>query len=216
MVSEKETLDIGARIEIARSISKTNRYYPSQVLNITEKTLIISGPIYKQNLVMMHEGENIRVSYTVKDRGRYTFDATILKSSYKDIYKLEIKKTSDIRRDQRRGFYRFEISIPVIKESIVKNKVEVERCKTKDISGSGLNLYSNFEHRVGDVIKCKFKVNTHNIDNRCKVVRIEESDNPNYKYSLGVSFIKLAEFDRDNIIKFIFLEERLLREKELI
>ncbi|NLJ79162.1 MAG: flagellar brake protein [Tissierellia bacterium] len=216
MVSGKETPDIGIRIEITKSTRDIRRYYASQVLDIAGEIFVISGPIYKQNLVMMHEGERIKISYMVEDKGRYTFDAEILERSYEDIYKLKVKKVSDIRRDQRRGFYRFKTAIPVTKESVIRNTVEVEECRTKDISGSGLNLYSNLEHEVGDVVKCRFKVGDHLIDNRCQIMRVDESDNPNYKYSLGISFIKLNEMDKDSIIKFIFLEERLLKEKKLI
>ncbi len=217
MISQNGTPHIGDRIEIIKLTSKSKKSYSSQVLNTTtEETFIISGPIHRQNLVMMHIDEKIKISYTVENRGRYTFDAIILKRSYKDIYQLEIQKISDIKRDQRRRFYRFDISIPVIKESIIKNEIKIEECRTKDISASGLKIYSNFKHRVGDIIRCKFQIKDHIIDNKCKVVRVGKVDTFDYKYSLGIDFVKLSENDRDSIVKFIFLKERLLREKELI
>ena len=138
----------------------------------------------------------------------------------KNIYRLEIQKISNIRKYQQRQYYRLEISIPVIKEFVTKKGLEeiisTEDCVTKDISGSGLKLYSNFEHRVGDIIICRFRIGNRLIKIKGRILRIENIDTFDYNYSLGIKFIGLSEDDREQIIKFIFLKERLLREKGLI
>lgn len=213
----KDILNIGYRIELIRLTSKGEKPYPSQVLDIIDEgTLIVSGPIYRNKLVMIHRGERVRISYIVENKGRYVFDAIILSRGHKGIYKLQLKRISNIKRYQQRRFYRFDISIPVTKEFDIKEEITIEECKTKDISGSGLKLYSNINHSVGDIVKCKFQINNHPIDVKGKVVRVENIDTFDYKYSLGIDFIGLNEKDRDRIIKFIFEKERILREKELI
>ena len=217
MGSKKDTCNIGDRIEIVRLTSEGEKSYPSQVLDIsTEGIFVVSGPIYKNKLVMIHRDEKVIVSYVVENKGRYAFNAIVLRREYKDIYKLELQRTSYIKRYQQRRFYRFDISILVIKEFIAKEDIIIEECKTKDISGNGLKLYSNMNHSVGDIIRCKFKIDNHPIDVKGKVVRIEKIDTFDYKHSLGIDFMGLDEKDRDRIIKFIFRKERLLREKELI
>lgn len=217
MGSRKDILNIGDRIEIVRLTSKGEKAYPSQVLDIfTEETFVISGPIHKNKLVMIHRNEKVKVSYIIENKGRYAFDAIILRREYKGIYKLELKKVSNIRRYQQRRFYRFDISIPIIKEFTTNDETIIEECRTKDISGSGLKLYSNMNHSVEDIIRCKFKIDNHLINVKGEIVRIEKIDTFDYEYGLGINFIGLNEKDRDKIIKFIFKEERILREKELI
>lgn len=221
MMQKGEIFNVGDRIELSKLDYKEERSYPSQILDITdEKTFIVSGPIYKNELVLIHKNEKIRLSQIVENKGRYAFDAKVLRREYKNIYKLELQKVSNIKKYQQRKYYRLDISIPVIKEFIInKDKEEViltESCKTKDISGSGLKLYSNFEHNIGDIIKCKFNIEDYPLDIKGKILRIEEIDTFDFKYSLGINFIELKEDNRDRIIKFIFLNERLLREKGLI
>lgn len=221
MMQKGEVFNVGDRIELSKLDYKEERSYPSQILDITdEKTFIVSGPIYKNELVLIHKNEKIRLSQIVENKGRYAFDAKVLRREYKNIYKLELQKVSNIKKYQQRKYYRLDISIPVIKEFIInKDKEEViltESCKTKDISGSGLKLYSNFEHNIGDIIKCKFNIEDYPLDIKGKILRIEEIDTFDFKYSLGINFIELKEDNRDRIIKFIFLNERLLREKGLI
>lgn len=217
MKSQNKNLCVGDKIEIAKLKPKLKMFYSSQVLNLKEEEIfVISGPIHRKKLIMMHKDERIKISYTLENRGQYTFDAIVLKRSLKDIYQLEIKKMSDIKRDQRRRFYRLDISMPIVKEFTKNNETKIEDCQTKDISGSGLKIYSNFEHRVGDIIRCKFEIKNYILDIKGKIVRIEKIDTFDYTYSLGIEFIKLNEKDRDELVKFIFLKERLLREKELI
>ena len=54
------------------------------------------------------------------------------------------------------------------------------------------------------------------IEVKGNVVRIEKVDTFDYSYGLGIKFVGLNEKDRDKIIQFIFLKQRLLREKGLI
>lgn len=217
MINDDNKLNIGDKIDIIKTTSKIEKNYSSQILDIVDdETFIISGPIYKRNLIIIHEGENIKISYIVEDRGILFFEAKVLKREYKDIYKLKIKKTSSIKKHQQRKYYRLKTSVPVIKQFNIKDKEFIEECKTQDISGNGLKLYSNFEHSVGDIVCCKFKINNYKIITNSKVIRVEKIDSFNYKNSLGLSFIELDEKDRDKIIQYIFLQQRLLREKELI
>lgn len=217
MMKYREKLNIGDKIDIIKTTSKIEENYSSQILDIIDdETFSISDPIYKNNLVIMHENENIKISYVVKDKGIYFFEAIVLKREYKGVYKLEIKKTSSIKKHQQRKYYRFKASIPVIKQFNIKDKEFIEECKTQNISGNGLKLYSNFEHNVGDIVCCKFKINNYKIIVNSRIMRVEKIDSFDYKNSLGVDFIELDEKDRDKIIQFIFLKQRLLREKELI
>lgn len=221
MNKRKDGINIGDRIEIIKITTKSERTYPSQILDIiNEGNYLISGPIWQNQIIPMHKGEKIKISYVVKNKGRYAFDALVIRREYKNIYILEIQKISNIKKYQMRRYYRFNISIPVIKEFVLKIKAEeeilIEECKTKDISGSGFRLYSNYKHDVGDIVRCKFNIEENPIGIKGKVVRIEKVDTFDYKYSLGIDFIDISEQNRDIIIKFIFKKERILIEKGLI
>ena len=97
-----------------------------------------------------------------------------------------------------------------------KDEIIIEECRTKDISGNGLKLLSNLEHKVGDKIICQFDINNETIKIESEIVRLENIDTFDFKYVLGIKFIDIEERDRDTIIKFIFEKERLLRGKGLI
>ncbi|CCQ93032.1 putative Type IV pilus assembly PilZ [[Clostridium] ultunense Esp] len=221
MVKKISELNIGDRIELIRINSKGKKNYISQILDIMdEEVFIVSGPIYKSEIVLIHKDEIVKVSYIIDNKGRYSFNARVLRREYERVYKLELQKISNTKRFQLRGFYRFAIDIPAIKQFPIKrgNKKEIvtEKCRTKDVSGGGLMLYSNYKHEIGDIVLCKFNIDDHQINAKGKIVRIENIDTFDYDYGLGIRFIDISENDRDRIIQFIFLKQRLLREKGLI
>lgn len=221
MVRNKDVFKIGDKIDLIKINSKEERAYPSQILDIIDGGIfLISGPIYRRQLIIVRKDEDIRISFIVKNKGKYVFDARVLDREYTNIYKLKVERISDIKIYQQREFYRFDTSIPVTKFFSLDNNGEeeilIEKCRTKDISGSGLKLYTNYKHQIGDIISCKFRIGNHPINTKGKILRVENIDTFEYKYSLGIHMFEIDEEDRDKIIKFIFSQQQLLRRKGLI
>lgn len=212
-------LKVGTKIDIFKKENRKN-FYPSQVLEIIEPDeLVIRGPMKKTQLVLLHKGEEIEISYYVENKGRFIFTAKVISRELNKMYTLRIKKISEIRKIQLRNYYRLPVTLeiekifPVINDD---NKVFIEKCEAKDISGGGLKLYCNYQHVVEDEVYLKFKLENKLIDAKAKVVRIEEIENLNYKYCIGITFVDIEEQIRDFIVKYIFEQQRILRFKGLI
>lgn len=215
------SLPVGSKIDILKSNVDDEISYPSQVLDIIEpKEWIISGPIKQNSLVFIHKGENIGITYNIKNKGKHYFIAKVLSRSFSTIYALKIRRISEIEIIQQRNYYRFLATIEVNKEHTrtINGNIETlsEICESKDISGGGMKLFCNYEHKVGDEIICSFKIGDSLINTRALVVRVEDVDSFNYKFSIGISFLDIKEEGRDLIIKYIFEKQRILRLKGLI
>lgn len=216
-----DILNIGTKIELIKLNDEEEIGYPSQVLDIiVPEGLIVSGPIKKNNLIFMHKGEKIKVAYNVEDKGMHYFIAEIMSRNYSPIYSLRLKKISEIKKKQLREYYRLLTTLKIDKEYVaLKNGIEeilIEDCRISDISGGGMRLYCNYKHDLEDKVVCKFKIQDYPIEVKALIVRIEELDSFNYKYSIGVSFSELNEEVREEIIKYIFEQQRILRVRGLI
>lgn len=217
----KVELSLGHKINIKRIKSKANGVYPSQILDILDdEIIIVSGPLHKRDIVLLNKDEIVEVSYIIEDKGKYSFRAKVLDRDNSKIYRLKLKRISDVNRVQLRGFYRLEVDVPVKKEFVIeedgKRRIIEENCRSQNISGGGIKLYSNYEHKIDDQVLCSFSIDNHQIVAMGEVVRIEEVDIFYYKYGIGVKFVELNEEDRDRIISFIFQKQRELRNKGLI
>ncbi len=220
MNKKKQLFDVGTRLSLIKVINNIDNIYVSQLLDVIEPDeLIISGPITKGRLVLVHKDEKLEICYNLDEKGKYCFDALVLSRNYSRIYTLRIKKISDIRKVQLRKYFRLPIALDVNKEFVSSDSLEVhnEKCEAKDISGGGLKLYCNYHHELDDIVDCSFKINGVMTYAKGKVVRvIDLVDNEKFKYNLGISFTAIKEFSRDEIIKYIFDQQRILRIKGLI
>ncbi|WP_427338668.1 flagellar brake protein [Caloranaerobacter sp. DY30410] len=212
---------IGDKIEIREINTKTNNKYASQILDIIDDNIyIISGPIQKSALIPLHVGSLIEISYFREDKGRFIFKAKIIEREYKDIYKLKIEKISCITKLQERNYYRLSVKLDVQKVYNLKlddeEKETIENCIAKDISGSGIRVFCNFKHSVGDLIKLHISIKDFSITALGTVVRVQEIENDKFKFSLGIKFIEIKDEDRERLIKYIFEQQRKLRKKGMI
>lgn len=223
-MQNNKLFDIGEKIQIIRKNDKEDKRYSSQVLDIIdENTFIISGPIYKKSLIFLHLNEVVDIACTRENKGMYKFSAIVEQRDLNKLYTIKIRKITNIERLQQRKYYRFETNIPVEKLLLVskrdkKNKERniKEDCITKDISGNGMKLMCNYKHSVGDKIYCNFKIYDQVIIVEGEVVRIEEIDAFNFNYAIGIKFLDIVDQERDIIVKYIFDQERKLRNKGLI
>lgn len=211
---------IGEKIKITRK-NREDEHLGSQILDIIDKnTIVISGPIKKNNLVFIHKEDLINLYYTVKDKGIFFYTAKVISREISPIYKLKVERISDITKIQKREHFRLLVGLKLEKEHYIYIKGErqayMENCEAKDISGGGMRIYCNFKHRLGDEIYCRIKIKDEEININGVVKRIEEVDAFDFKYSLGVSFIEIEELSRDTIIRYIFDQQRILRNKGLI
>lgn len=221
MKSKNCSLKIGMKIEIEIFKEDKEIAYPSQLLDIkSPNEYKISGPIVKNELIPLHNGEKIIISYIIKDKGKHYFSAEITDRKYKGIYILTIKKMSNIKKIQKRKYYRLLENIPISiqykKQDVNAEKTIVEKCESKDISGGGMKIYSNKLHKVGDEVACSINLLDEKMIIKCKVVRIEAVDSFNYKHLIGLEYKDIDDKYRDTIIKYIFKKQRKLRLKGLI
>ena len=194
--------------------------YPSQILDILgPNKILISGPIKNGKLIFLHKNDEINISYNILNKGKHSFQGKVLSRKLTNMYTLIIEKISKTINVQNREFFRLDTTIPVIKnfkKGKLNEDIHIEKCETKDISGSGVKLHTNYKHKIDDNVICLFTILKQEISIACKVIRIAEIDSFNYKYSLGLTFLNIPEKYQDIIIRYIFNEQRKLRLKGLV
>lgn len=209
-------LTVGTKLMIA--INKTDAdSYTSQVLDINDKIIIISGPIVKANLVAIHPNTILTISYYIEDVGRFIFKGIVKRRSIKKIYLLEIERITDDEKVQLRSYYRLFNRLPMLKYFEQNtNDILEEECITQDISGGGLRFQSNYEHKKGDIIECDIKIENKTVSVKGKIVRIKTTNDKKFKYSFGIKFFEVDQKSQEIIVKYVFEEQRKLRKKGLI
>ncbi len=213
--------NVGDKLEL-HDLSRAKGKMPiSQMLDIfDDKTYLISGPIENKNLVPLYKDNILEVVYYKENKGKFFFQATILEVKSKGIYRIKIRRTTRIKKIQQRNFYRLSCNLPATKEHLLNEGNEErcinEECVTENISGGGIGVLCNYSHNVGDVVNVAINSDGIILNTKGEVVRILKSNNHDYKYTIGVKFLEIDDSKREEIIKFIFREQRKLRKKGLM
>lgn len=234
-------LSPGNRIEIQemeRSITASpdapKKIYNSTIYDvISDDTLEIAMPMEQTKLILLPvDKEYDLVFYT--QSGLFQCFARIT-DRYKsnNIYLLKVEFTSNLRKHQRREYYRFACALELSARDLEKEELVAAESKQPymlqpglpvvksvivDISGGGLRFLSVHQYEAGSLIYCGFWLSREGRRREYEVVgrvlAVRELPNRKGTYEHRVQFYDINSASREEIIRFIFEEERKSRKKD--
>jgi c-di-GMP-binding flagellar brake protein YcgR len=187
--------------------------YKSLIQDITDRQIYISIPIKDGNFISIRIGESFEVLY-YEEKNVFKFDGIVIGRSTEDnVPLLIIAYPQEIRKIQRREFFRVEIIYfmqylkmgkKIDGDEIVKT-LDTEKGNKGillDISGGGMKLKLRDKLKAGDVIVTEIPMECEKIIAMGRVVRCEIDEDE--KYICGVAFKNIDNKTREKIIRFLF------------
>ena len=204
--------------------------YNSKVyMVLSDDRLEIMMPLEKTKLILLPvDAEYDLVFYTA--HGLYQCYARIY-DRYKsnNVYVLAFELTSNLRKHQRREYYRFSTAMDMRIRELKREEVEslndhkplivpglpLRRALICDISGGGMRYITDVWYDEGTYIYCTFTLEIEGKQREyeilAQVLRIKEMPNRPGEYEHRIQYIGMGRDVREDIIKFIFEEERKVR-----
>jgi len=246
----KNVLKVGDRIELksiyqARFTENKPNVYMSQVLDILDEyRMNIAVPIESGHLVPLEIGSRYEMSF-LTNSGLYMCKCEIKNRLKQDnLYYLAVIIISELKRDQRRQYFRLEKIIPlkyrVISELEMRLRYFMEKKAYKDerekrivteklaqlegiqndgtivnVSGGGIKFSSALRHENGTVISVVFMLNEDiEIEADARIIGTAEMINNRERVEYRCEFSKIKKETREKIVRYVFSEERKQRQKE--
>ncbi len=216
--------DVGDKV----SILIDKREYVSKILRITDEGgLVIYVPSYNGSDLQLIDDKNYSLIFYVNG-GLYKADV-VLEDIYeeKGIDVVELELMSELERYQRREYFRIDYFCDIEYKilEIYSDDGSLERhngkwCKAKlsNISGGGMKFNSEEGIPNAKRVFLKFAlgegINRTQYSCLANVVLISKKDIGKLIYEYRVSFSDIDESARENIVKFVFEEERRMRRKK--
>ncbi len=231
---EGRVINIGNKIELTvvhnrRSlkgdVDKTT--YVSQILDFEDDTIIAALPIYEGHLVTL-EVESHLECYFYTQKGIYKAMAVII-SRYKEknLYLMKMELTSELKKFQRRQYFRLPCNIQVDMRPLNISEVidyssshivadnpdaEIINGVIVDISGGGLRVFSARNFNKDEYVYVRFSIDMNvgvkDIELMARVVMSIESHNMENYYDIRLQFKDISPQTRDSIVKYIFEQQR--------
>lgn len=233
-------INVGDKIEIQTVDHLTpekkaeKRIYESKVCDVlSEDTLEITMPMENTKLILLPvDSEYDLVFYS--GSGLFQCFARII-DRYKsnNVYILVVELTSNLRKYQRREYYRFSCALEMCARTLQEAEIEAVEKKLPyaltpglplrqsvivDISGGGLRFISSQKYMEECLLYIKYhllnKGEKKAYEMIGKVLSVRELDNRPGTFEHRVQYYDVDTDVREEIIKYIFEEERKSRRKE--
>ncbi len=213
---------------------RTKHIYMSKVMDVTSDDRIeVLMPFERGKIVLLPvDGEYSLCFYSTK--GLFQCFAKIVDRYRSDnMYILVLDLTSELTKLQRREYYRFSCALELNSRLCSKEELEAFERNRKylvdagtglnksvvvDISGGGLRFVANFRYEEGSTIYCSYhlpgNVNDKDYEMICNVLKVQELESRPGLFEHRIQYIYIDETSREDIIHFIFEEERKIRKKQ--
>ena len=236
-----DIISLGDRIElqemersIAASPDQQKKVYNSTVYDIlSEDVLEITMPMEQTKLILLPvDGEFDMVFYGAT--GLYQcFMRIVDRYRSNNVYILKVELTSNLRKYQRREYYRFACALELSARSLEEEELQaieenkpcllqqdlpLRRSVIVDISGGGLRFMSVQKYEPGSFIYCSYYLVRDGQRKKYevigKVLAVSELLNRPGTYEHRVQYHDMDVNVREEIIRFICEEERRSRKKD--
>lgn len=204
----------------------TSRYM-TIVTDVSQDNLIeIAMPMEKTRMVLLPVDAEYQVCFFT-DAGMYTGAVKIVgREKRGNTCVLIAELITELTKSQRREYYRFNCIVDSYSKTINESEAasigkrlgriiseqDFSKGVIVDISGGGLRFVSREQHEIGDNLCLKFMLPIEQEEKMftvaAKVVNTQRLEKQKEEYEVRVKFIYLENIMREEIIKYIFDEER--------
>lgn len=227
-LQEIEHTELDDEMDEGYTLRTAGRGYQSKVLDIlSEDRIEILMPMEKSRVVTLPvDGEYDLYFFT--EMGLYQCYARIA-DRYKDnnVFVLVMDLTSNLRKYQRREYYRLSCALEMDSRPLSAEEArmaEAGRRERKmqdlplknsviaDISGGGLRFVADYAYEKDSLILCRYRLLVDKEEKEYiltgKVLDVKEMENRHGTFEHRVQYINIDTEAREEIIKYIFDEER--------
>lgn len=239
-VGDKIDIRLVQQIESTDKSKEIPEVYRSQVLDIKENgNFEIAMPTEKGRLILLPLGVRFEFVFYSYNGSLYRSIGQIVERYKKDgFYMLEVQLRTTLEKFQRREFYRYNCAIDFVfyeleeeqknmnsADDIIRDmaagelKMQSYQGVMVDLSGGGMKFRSQQELKPGDRVLVRLRLTNDKMDRQFHIIgsviaNVVVHTSANVLYESRIKFHIEDDKIREEIIRYIFEEERKNRQKE--
>lgn len=210
------------------------RVYISKVNDIlSEDRMEIMMPMEKTKLILLPVDAEYDMAIYSKNGLYQCFVRVVDRYKSDNMYLLVVELTSNLRRNQRREYYRFSCALEMCSRALETAEIEavekndnfnlvpglpLKRSVVVDISGGGLRFISEHKYDEDCFIYCSYHLLVNGVRKLYeivgKVLEVKPVENRKGVFEHRVQYVNISEGVREQIIRYIFQEERKNMKKD--
>lgn len=234
LLSPGDKISLRAVGRLRKDDNAEHKEYNSQIYDIlSEDSLEITMPMEKTKLILLAVDSEYEFSFFCESGSYQCMGRIIDRYKTKNVYLLAVELTSNLRKFQRREYYRFSCALEMCSRSLIEDEIKAIEAKGEnylaselplkrsiivDISGGGLRFIADQQYEKDNLVYCNYYLVVDGENKEYSIVGKVLSSRPvENRPGLFEHRVKYVDIDiekREEIIRFIFQEERKNRKKE--
>ena len=201
-------LSVGNKIELSKI--KKNKdddavTYVSQILDMKDEKIVAAMPISEGHIVPIEPGSRMHAYfYTVK--GIFSCEILVTERGKEgNIYIMEVECTTELKKFQRRQFYRLPCTI----EGYFRKLTDTELLRFQHD-----NIVPEDTQDVDKGFPVEMNIGNRDIEVVGRVILSLESPNRKDCYDNRIQFKGISHELRETVVKYIFEQQRIIQRKE--
>lgn len=214
---------------------QTERVYGSKVYDvISDDQVEIEMPMEQTKLILLPVDGEYEIYFYAGPVLYECVGRVIDRYKSNNVYILLFEIETNLRKHQRREYYRYSCALDMDTRSLCEEEIfeagekqdvfrlvpglPLKHSVIVDISGGGLRFVSDIAYEQGSLIVCKYQLlvkgqnKTYEIVG--KVLSVKEMETRSGGFEHRVQYLNVNNQTREEIIQFIFDEERRHRQKD--
>lgn len=236
LVKPGQVVDLrSASPDTDKHLEDAKKIFRTKIFDIlSEDQLEVLMPMEKSRLILLPVNGEFDLCFFT-DNGLYQCFARVI-DRYKsnNIYILVLELTSNLRKFQRREYYRFSCALQMSSRELQPEELKslekddqhpllipnlpVKQSVIVDISGGGLRFIASYKYEPETVIWCNYTLLRHGVTKPYsllgKILSVTELENRPGVFEHRVQYLNMDVDVREEIIRYIFEEERRQRRNE--
>lgn len=211
------------------------KIHRSKVFDIlSEDQLEIMMPTEKGVLITVAVDARLDLTFHTEKGLQHCFAKVADRYKSDNIHLMVAEVTSSLKKAQRREYYRLNCAIKLGFRKLAAHEAaaaqqgyfipnpmesDLQEGTAVDISGGGMRFTAQCECKVGEILYCTYnlvsKAGVKRYDLLGRVMRCAGVEKRPGLYEIRIQYIEMDRSDREEIIKFIFEEERRQRHRAI-
>ena len=215
------TPSVNQRILLAIPTGAFEGSYVTKILERREQGFKVYAPSFRGTILPIPPGASLQVHFTL-DSAHYEYECEILERFPGPIPTVHISDpTGEIRRVQRRSFFRLGANVPLDIEPVsplpgTPPPGPPSQGVTVNLSGGGLLLESPELYPDGSILDLSLELpdGSPRLPMRVEVLRDGGRASPGARatWFLGVEYLRIDEESQDRITRYIYMLQRAIQE----
>ncbi|NLK07724.1 MAG: flagellar brake protein [Firmicutes bacterium] len=219
-----DVIKINERVEIEVTRRGKPEVYPSRIESLEDSGILLAAPLRGGLVQPIPIGGEVKIVVPYQD-SIYAFNTTVLARREGHIPYILVRWPEELSQANRRGYFRLDVLLnmtyAILPKGVNKGELPIPNKSglIKNLSGSGLLAWIKNEHDLihGSELLVDIHLPVASGQVTARVVRKTTiPDDPENRIAVGLHIEKIASKFRDEIIRYLFQEQRERRSKGIL